>query len=116
MAQYFYKNLEVPRRFIVQYDGVNVCQRVVWTKSNQFFGFVDSHDSIAHYLTGEAKHQIVEYAYTVEVFMCSVVHSGIQNIVRAAHCGASMTFLDYWQVLDDLLESLDCDSMIPDEF
>lgn len=113
LAQYFDDNPSIPRRVVVKDDGVHVRQGVIWTKYNSFVGFVDQIDSIADYIADERALHDIEYASTAEVFLLSVVHSGTRQVVRVAPSSAAMRSLDYTDILDELLESLDCNNIVP---
>lgn len=113
LEAYFDTHPFVPGRVIVQHDGIHIRQGATWSKFNTFVSFVDQECAISHFLLGELHSKIVVHAHTTKVFLLSVVHTGVTNIVRVVPCAASMTSLDYLNILDELLESLDCYNIQP---
>lgn len=113
LAAYFDAHLILPRRVMIQQDGVHIKQGVVCTKLNTFISFVDQRESIAHFVVRESDLGNVEFAHMSEVFMFSTMHTGVNHVVRVASCASVFSSVDYVTILDELLECLDSNNIRP---
>lgn len=53
----------------------------------------------------------MKYNYTCEVFLLTAAHEHVKYVVRVTPCAAQMRPLNYVQILDEILENLDCNNI-----